>query len=123
MASSVAVAGGKACIYTHVLHGQAVHTIIQSSHSPLLQECSWSSRELEFLHKGRISVAELNVQVGPASLNLLKGGEHLRMKRLLGEAFSEEAVVALLPELEACAHSFCHRWALSSQHNSLSSWS
>ena len=52
-----------------------------------------------------------SVQVGPSSLNLLKGEEHLKMKRLLGEAFSEQAVVALLAELETCTQNFCQRCA------------
>ncbi len=53
----------------------------------------------------------MSVQVGPSSLNLLKGEEHLKMKRLLGEAFSEQAVAALLAELETCTQNFCQRCA------------
>lgn len=69
-----------------------------------------------------MAIAEVVLQVGTASLNLLKGEEHLRMKRLLGEAFSEQAVAALMPEVEACAHSFCQQCALSSQQVSHKSW-
>ncbi|CAL8466560.1 g6096 [Coccomyxa elongata] len=49
--------------------------------------------------------------VGAQSLNLLEGAQHIHLKRLLGDAFSEEAVNALLPQLEACARAFCERWA------------
>ena len=51
------------------------------------------------------------VQVGGASLNLLKGEEHLRLKRTLGDAFSEEAVEALAPVLQECTQLFCKRCA------------
>lgn len=51
------------------------------------------------------------VQVGGASLNLLKGEEHLRLKRALGDAFSEEAVEALAPVLQECTQLFCKRCA------------
>jgi len=47
--------------------------------------------------------------VGTASLNLLKGDEHLRLKRILGDAFSEEAVEALGPVLQECTELFCTR--------------
>ena len=33
-----------------------------------------------------MAIAEVVLQVGPASLNLLKGEEHLRMKRVLGSS-------------------------------------
>ena len=49
------------------------------------------------------------MQVGTASLNLLKGEEHLRMKKILGDAFSEEAVEALRPTLQECTQLFCKR--------------
>ena len=50
-------------------------------------------------------------QVGGASLNLLKGEEHLRLKKALGDAFSEEAVEALAPVLQECTQLFCKRCA------------
>ena len=53
----------------------------------------------------------LGVQVGPASLNLLQGKRHARVKRLLGQAFSEEAVAAVLPALVATTHCFLQRSA------------
>ena len=51
----------------------------------------------------------LGAQVGPASLNLLKGQEHLRLKQVLGDAFSEEAVEGLRPMLQECTELFCQR--------------
>lgn len=51
------------------------------------------------------------MQVGGASLNLLKGEEHLRLKRTLGDAFSEEAVEALAPVLQECTQLNCKRCA------------
>ena len=42
-------------------------------------------------------------------MNLLKGDEHLRLKRLLGDAFSEEAAEALKPTLQECTKLFCKR--------------
>lgn len=47
--------------------------------------------------------------MGPQSLNLLDGPVHLHLKRLMGDAFSEEAVDALLPQLKECAQQFCQR--------------
>ena len=49
------------------------------------------------------------MQVGKQSLNLLKGEEHLRIKRVLGEAFSEESVEHLLVLLRECTWDFCDR--------------
>jgi cytochrome P450 len=49
------------------------------------------------------------MQVGPLSLNLLKGEQHARVKRLLGQAFSEEAVAKVAPALDATAQAFCSR--------------
>lgn len=51
------------------------------------------------------------MQVGPASLNLLKGERHARVKRLIGQAFSEEAVAAVLPALVATTQTFVDRSA------------
>ena len=51
----------------------------------------------------------MGVQVGTASLNLLKGGDHLRLKKVLGDAFSEEAVEVLRPTLQECTQLFCKR--------------
>lgn len=51
----------------------------------------------------------VGVQVGTASLNLLKGEEHLRLKKILGEAFSEEVAEALRPTLQECTQLFCRR--------------
>lgn len=47
--------------------------------------------------------------MGTQSLNLLKGEEHLRIKRVLGEAFSEEAVETLHALLQDCTRLFCDR--------------
>ena len=49
------------------------------------------------------------LQVGTASLNLLKGDEHLRLKKILGDSFSEEAVEGLRPVLQECTQLFCKR--------------
>ena len=49
------------------------------------------------------------MQVGKQSLNLLKGEEHLHIKRVLGEAFSEESVERLLVLLRECTWDFCDR--------------
>ena len=52
----------------------------------------------------------VGVQVGIASLNLLKGEEHLRLKKTLGDAFSEEVAEALRPTLQECTQLFCKRY-------------
>ena len=57
--------------------------------------------------KGRTIL--LGVQVGTASLNLLKGDKHLRLKKVLGDAFSEETVEALKPTLQECTKLYCKR--------------
>ena len=49
------------------------------------------------------------MQVGAQSLNLLKGEEHLRIKRVLGEAFSEDSVDSLRVLLRECTWDFCDR--------------
>ena len=54
-------------------------------------------------------VSKSCVQVGPLSLNLLKGEQHARVKRLLGQAFSEEAVAKVVPALIATSRAFCSR--------------
>ena len=78
----------------------------------IVSVCSFASMTVPPDELPRSGVEYCSLQVGPQSLNLLEGPVHIHLKRLLGDAFSEEAVNAFLPQLQICAQSFCQRCAL-----------
>ena len=81
---------------------------IPSAPGVMLSECMLStflplmSREA---HTGHGISRHPGVQVGAASLNLLKGQEHLRLKKALGDAFSEGGGLSALGLCCRNAHS------------------
>ncbi|CAD7701004.1 unnamed protein product [Ostreobium quekettii] len=55
--------------------------------------------------------AGLKALFGPASLGLLDGDDHKRLRRLLGPSFSKAGLNAHIPEIAKIASDFCGEWA------------
>lgn len=50
------------------------------------------------------------MQVGPRSLNLLKGEEHDRVKSLMGSAFSRKAIGCYVPRMQKTIRQYLESW-------------